>query len=202
MFFCPLCHHPGVQDGTGLRVAADEPCADPGLEAVLCHRCGAPGTAVPRQRDAGTRLPGRDVVAAAAPASALPLAPEAPACAEVLIVDDDMDLSLALACLLEDSGLVVTWVPGGHEALRYLKGHRPPRVMVVDLMMPGVSGRALCEAIATDERWRSVHLLVFTAAGDRHLAQLGLSPAQVVRKPLGVTDLITRVETLVGRRSA
>jgi CheY-like chemotaxis protein len=129
------------------------------------------------------------------------LQPVQPPRADVLIVDDDDDLRTQLALLLEDSGYVVARARSAQEALDYLRRHEPPLAMVLDLMMPGMSGLRLREELAADRRLRDVQVFFFTAAGDRHLELVGLPAGEVLRKPTGLNTLICRIESAVGARA-
>jgi CheY-like chemotaxis protein len=142
----------------------------------------------------GTSWPGLRVVGSTVEFS---LQPSIPVRADVLIVDDDEDFRCTLAGLLEDSGYRVARARGGREALSYLRHNQPPGAMVLDLMMPGMSGLRLHQEVASTERLRGVHVVVCTSAGERHLDALGLSPRHVLRK-LSLPELLARISSVLG----
>jgi CheY-like chemotaxis protein len=118
--------------------------------------------------------------------------------ADILLVDDDDDLRFTLAELLEDHGYFVEQARSAGEALSYL-GQRPrPAVIILDLMMPGVSGVALREELMARDELREVPRLICTAASERHLADDELEPDVLLRKPLSVPTLLERLTELVG----
>jgi CheY-like chemotaxis protein len=101
--------------------------------------------------------------------------------AEVLLIDDDRDLALALAELLVEHGFSVATVHSGEEALTYLLRSARPSVIVLDLMMPGMPGVVVLEHL--QQLPAAPEVIVFTAANHDHVARSGIDPATVVRKP-------------------
>jgi CheY-like chemotaxis protein len=82
--------------------------------------------------------------------------------AEVLVVDDDADAREVLRRMLAREGWTVAEAADGHEALASLE-RSVPAVMLLDLMMPGMDGFQVLEAMRREEGWRDVPVVVVTA---------------------------------------
>jgi DNA-binding response OmpR family regulator len=92
----------------------------------------------------------------------------------VLMVDDDDDFRLALADALTAVGYQVVDVPTGEAALAALdeaaNGRtRAPDLLVLDLLMPGMSGLDVLQELRRSERWARLPILVVTAVNDQML---------------------------------
>ncbi|RYF09567.1 MAG: response regulator [Oxalobacteraceae bacterium] len=66
----------------------------------------------------------------------------------VLVVDDEEPVRDLLGWMLEDAGYLTHSVPGGHEALAYMRARHQVDLVLSDINMPGMDGVALCK------RWR------------------------------------------------
>jgi two-component system, chemotaxis family, chemotaxis protein CheY len=85
----------------------------------------------------------------------------------ILVVDDDADYGETLQDALSFEGLTVALARDGREALTWLREHpRTPWVVVLDLMMPVMDGRAFLDAKANDPVLSSIPVIVLTAGGD------------------------------------
>ena len=113
----------------------------------------------------------------------------------VLIIEDDPDIRSSLATLVEFEGYPSVTAPDGRVALEILRGTPRPRLILLDLMMPGMDGWELHARLRADPELASIPLAVITAASDaRGIAQrLGV---EVFAKPFDVEkvlDLVRRV---------
>jgi CheY-like chemotaxis protein len=102
---------------------------------------------------------------------------------DVLVVDDDHDLTLALSELLIESGYRVLTLHRVDDVIAFLRDHDPPPAIVLDLMMPERSGTALLEHLRTLPQPVSTEVIVFTAADRQFVRSHGIDPDRVVRKP-------------------
>ena len=108
----------------------------------------------------------------------------------VLLVDDDDDLREALCDILVFAGYEVVGVGSGPDALRWLEDHRPD-LIVLDLMMPGMTGAEVVERM--DGAARAVPVLVLS--GDTRLAEqaAALGAAGWISKPASMDALLLAV---------
>src|SRR3954463_14780778 len=74
----------------------------------------------------------------------------------VLVVDDDFDIREAMTDVLASEGYSVLTAADGSEALETLRGGIRPAVMLLDLMMPRVSGVEVIDALRKDDRLRQI----------------------------------------------
>ena len=114
----------------------------------------------------------------------------------VLLVDDSAsDRQLVEIAFDElDVECSLQTVPGGQEALQFLRNPRKPRpaLLLLDLNMPGMSGMAVLEQLKADPGLRMLPVIVLTTSGadaDRTQA-LDLGANAYVRKPVGYEDLL------------
>ena len=105
----------------------------------------------------------------------------------VLIVDDDAAIRETLEFALELDHHPTAMAPDGQAALEWLGQHRPPRLILLDLMMPGVDGWQVLEQLRRDERLARIPVVVITAF-DRDLG--GAAQCPVLRKPIELSDLL------------
>jgi CheY-like chemotaxis protein len=105
-------------------------------------------------------------------------------CATVLVVDDDPDTVETMRDILEEEGHVVLSARNGLEGLQIALLHKPDLVLL-DLDMPVMDGRAFLDAIAGIESLASVTVVVLSGMSDASVA------CESVQKPL-------RLDTLLG----
>ncbi|HEX7840105.1 MAG TPA: response regulator [Kofleriaceae bacterium] len=108
----------------------------------------------------------------------------------VLIVDDDPDLLEVTRFVLEDEGIAVATARNGEEALAVLRAGKLPRLVLLDLMMPVMSGWEFLDEVAKDPSLKAIPVVVLTAA-ERAQAP---GATEVLRKPMDLTALLRVVE--------
>lgn len=112
-----------------------------------------------------------------------------PGVGPVLLVEDDPDIGPAMAELLEDEGFHCILAQSGINALEIL-GHRTPSLLLVDLLMPGMSGVELIAHVRADARWSDLPIVVMTAAGENILGlELESLHLPILRKPVDLGSL-------------
>ncbi len=118
----------------------------------------------------------------------------------ILVVEDDAETRLAYRALLEHAGWSVAEASNGEQALQLAAGE-PPRVMVVDISIPGVDGWETTRRLKLDERTREVPVLLVTGHAldeDRRRAR-ELGCAGYLVKPVSPTVFVEEVERLAAR---
>jgi CheY-like chemotaxis protein len=106
----------------------------------------------------------------------------------VLIVDDDDDIRDTLKELCEDEGYAVATAANGAEALTVLAGPVAPCVVVLDLIMPVMTGNEVFATMQRDPRLAAVPVIVSTSDPSR--APGGV---QVMKKPVDVERLLQAI---------
>jgi CheY-like chemotaxis protein len=117
----------------------------------------------------------------------------------VLVVDDEPDVLLLCRLNLQQRGHELLEAADGSTALR-LARDRQPDVIVLDLMMPGMTGYDVLEALQRHEETSHIPVLVLTAKSlraDRDRSH-GLGASAFMTKPFLPSDLCEMVESLVG----
>jgi DNA-binding response OmpR family regulator len=109
----------------------------------------------------------------------------------VLIVEDDTDLRRMYRAALAFAGYDVLEAGDGFEALRRLDWS-PPDVVVLDLMLPTVSGKIVCQEIAESAATRHIPIVVVTGSEDE-LEDLDV--CSLLRKPVSPDQLIQAVKS-------
>jgi len=115
--------------------------------------------------------------------------------ARILVVDDEPQVLELVRCLLEEEGHEVSTAAGGAEALDLI-GLSRPDLVILDLMMPGMSGEEVCARLKADPSTCDIPVVVLTGKRSESAAvnSFELGAADYVRKPFGPKELIARVE--------
>lgn len=118
----------------------------------------------------------------------------------ILVVEDEAALSLLLAYNLEAEGFVVDRVERGDEAEVRLS-EVIPDLVILDWMLPGVSGLEICRRLRAREVTRTLPVIMLTARGEESERVRGLSIGadDYVVKPFSVPELMARVRALLRR---
>jgi len=103
----------------------------------------------------------------------------------VLVVEDDADTSAALREFLQDEGFEVAVARNGAEAIAFLQGVAVPRVMLIDLTMPGLTGEDLVERLKADARLAAIPTAIISASPER--APTGV---RAFSKPIDIEALV------------
>ena len=112
----------------------------------------------------------------------------------ILIVDDDADCAEALADTLLDVGYEVAMAGSAHAALRRLQSERPS-LIVLDLLMPGMSGEEFLARHHADPALADIPVIVLTATPTEFLESDGRTP--VLRKPVDPDELLDLVASMI-----
>lgn len=133
-----------------------------------------------------------------APLSAPP--PDPAVGVTVLVVDDEPHIGRIIQTRLEQAGFRVLLAEHGSEALSQLKANPAVALVVLDLMLPGMSGTDILRSLRGDGRWRHLPCIVLTAAGQdaqlREAESLGVS--EIMTKPFSPRRLLERVRGFTG----
>ena len=118
----------------------------------------------------------------------------------VLVVEDEQALALLLSYNLEAEGYLVERVERGDDAELRL-AESPPDLVILDWMLPGVSGLEICRRLRAREETRALPVIMLTARGEEAERVRGLSVGadDYVVKPFSVPELMARVRSLLRR---
>jgi len=118
--------------------------------------------------------------------------------AKILVAEDDSDLRLLVSLKLESSGHQVVSVEDGTLAAENCRNMRPDLV-ILDLMMPGMSGLEVCRFIKSDPELRSTPVILLTARAQAADVEAGKAAGvdEYLTKPFSPRDLAGRVDLLL-----
>ncbi|MCS7261277.1 MAG: response regulator transcription factor [Anaerolineae bacterium] len=121
--------------------------------------------------------------------------------ASVLVVDDELCISYALAQALRAAGFVADVVGNGEEALRVLESTAYD-VMILDLSMPGIGGEEVMRV--AHARWPELLILVLTgyATLESAITAVKSEVADYLRKPISEHEVVKAVEHALRKRAA
>jgi two-component system phosphate regulon response regulator PhoB len=120
--------------------------------------------------------------------------------ARILIVEDEEPLTLLLRYNLEAAGYAVDSAARGDEAELKLR-ESPPDLVVLDWMLPGVSGIELCRRLRSRSETADLPIIMLTARGEETERVRGLATGadDYVVKPFSVPELLGRINALLRR---
>ena len=118
----------------------------------------------------------------------------------ILVVEDDEDIQELLSYNLQSAGYGVIPSRDGYEALEAAR-KRLPDLVILDLMMPGISGFDVCRELRRDERTARIPIIMLTARGDEvdRIVGLELGADDYVVKPFSPRELLLRIKAVLKR---
>ncbi len=121
----------------------------------------------------------------------------------ILVIDDEPDLRELVRINLDQAGYSVEAVSTGREALHALR-HSTPDLVVLDLMLPDISGTELCKKIRSDSALAEIPVIMLTAKAAEVDRVVGfeLGADDYVTKPFSPRELSLRIAAVLRRRFA
>ncbi len=121
----------------------------------------------------------------------------------ILVVEDEKDILELITYNLMKAGYRTTGIASGEEALRAIPEVKPDLV-VLDLMLPGLSGLEICEFIKSNSKTAGTKILILTAKNDEGDIVTGLESGadDYMTKPFSPRVLVARVKALLRRARA
>jgi DNA-binding response OmpR family regulator len=118
---------------------------------------------------------------------------------KVLIADDEPNIVISLEFLMKREGHAVSVARDGPSALEAIRAGKPDLVLL-DVMMPGLSGFEVCQAVRADEALAGVRILMLSAKGrDTDIAKGNAMGADAyMTKPFSTKELAEKVRELLG----
>lgn len=121
----------------------------------------------------------------------------------VLVVDDTPDNLTLMSGLLKDRYKVKV-ANSGDKALKIVRNDSAPDLILLDIMMPGLSGYDVCREIKADPATRDIPIIFLTAMSEVEDEKKGLEmgAADYITKPISPPIVLARVETQLGMKAA
>lgn len=116
-----------------------------------------------------------------------------------MIVDDEQDHVKSLKQFLEHTDeYEVTGVTSGMECLERLKDNHIPDLIMLDIMMPGMSGWDVFDKLKDNPKWKKIPIIFLTSLKDEYNEKFGeLFSADYIKKPYDLEDLKNRVDSVL-----
>ncbi len=118
----------------------------------------------------------------------------------ILIVDDEEHLAIGIKFNLEAEGFHVSTAGNGPEALSFLGSTvRPIDLIVLDIMMPGMSGYEVCEQLRTSGNFMPVLMLSARTLSEDRTRGFDVGANQYLVKPFELEELLSRIKNLLAQ---
>src|SRR5512139_3926534 len=119
----------------------------------------------------------------------------------VLVIEDEVDLAATVEYNLKAEGFQVRLAHTGRQGLTAATTEPLPDVIVLDLMLPDLSGTEICRRLRDQERTRDIPVVMCTAKGEEIDRVVGFEVGadDYVVKPFSVRELILRIRALLRR---
>ena len=111
----------------------------------------------------------------------------------ILLVEDDFDVREALAETLRDEGYAVECAVDGVQALDYLRGGGRPGLILLDLMMPRMSGSEFRMVQKVDPELCDLPVVLLSADGSMEEKARALQTDGAIRKPIDLDELLSTI---------
>jgi CheY-like chemotaxis protein len=127
-----------------------------------------------------------------------------PVTKRILVVDDEPDLIQIVSSILETKGYEIDVAHDGKEALDRIQASKPD-LLIIDLMMPVLSGLEVVRRLKRDEETRELPIIVMSAAAQQsgkseEFFRVGLGSDDFIMKPFDPLALLGRVEAVLRMR--
>ena len=118
---------------------------------------------------------------------------------KILIADDEPNIVVSLEFLMQQKGYVVRVASTGEDALAAI-GEFGPDLILLDVMMPRMSGYDLCQRVRENPAWQAIRIIMLSAKGRDIEVTKGMAVGAdaYVTKPFSTKDLIAKVQELLG----
>jgi DNA-binding response OmpR family regulator len=118
----------------------------------------------------------------------------------ILVVEDDSDIAELIAHYLEKAGHTVDRLASGSAVIARLRA-RAADLVILDLMLPGMDGLLVCQAMRANTATAGIPVIILTARGEEadRVAGLELGADDYVTKPFSAKELVARVAARLRR---
>src|SRR4029079_742012 len=120
--------------------------------------------------------------------------------ASILIVEDEAPIQILLTYNLPEERVLVRATANGEDVAHLVNEERPD-LIVLDWMLPGISGIEVCRLIRSPPETRDIPVIMLTARGEENERVRGLATGadDYIVKPFSVPELLARIKTILRR---
>src|SRR5687767_5007513 len=118
----------------------------------------------------------------------------------ILVAEDDRDIADLVALYVHKAGWSAHVATSGDDALAYAR-QNPVDVVILDVMLPGLSGLEVCRALRADKTTAGIPIIMVTARAEEadRIVGLEIGADDYVSKPFSPPELIARIRALLRR---
>lgn len=118
----------------------------------------------------------------------------------ILIADDEPNIVISLEYLLQHAGYNVRIARDGQEAIEAIE-RDPPDLVLLDVMLPRVSGYDVCQRVRENAAWRHIRIVMLTAKGREVEVHKGLALGadSYITKPFSTQELLQHIGKQLGK---
>ena len=120
--------------------------------------------------------------------------------ARILVIEDSRDIADLIEHYLKGAGYETVLTANGSEGLRLARA-TPPDAIILDLMLPGMDGLHVCQALRSEDKTAAIPIIMLTARGEEadRIRGLEFGADDYVTKPFSPKELVARVGALLRR---
>jgi two-component system alkaline phosphatase synthesis response regulator PhoP len=120
----------------------------------------------------------------------------------ILVIEDDEDILELISYNLAREGYQVATAASGEDGLRMVHS-KPPNLILLDLMLPGIDGLEICKLLKADSKTKQVPIIIVTAKGEDSdiVTGLELGAEDYITKPFSPKVLIARSRAVLRRKA-
>ncbi|HPQ80307.1 MAG TPA: response regulator [bacterium] len=121
----------------------------------------------------------------------------------ILVVDDEPEIHTVLGKLLSKEGYTIKSAYGAEEAYKAIQAGKPD-LIILDIMMPRISGIEVCNKLKSEESTKDILILIVSARDAQHERIEGLTHGadDYVSKPFHLRSLVRKIEHMLAKKKA
>jgi CheY-like chemotaxis protein len=119
---------------------------------------------------------------------------------KIIVVDDEEDQLYTVKKTLEyaDKDFDIVTINSGNNCLQYLKNNDKPDLILLDIMMPEMTGWELYDKIKENDNWRNIPIVFLTARTDETAEKAGkFFGEDYIEKPFDTENLVERIKKII-----
>ena len=122
---------------------------------------------------------------------------------KIMVVDDDPDILVTIREIFEREGYEVFTVDSGKKCYEMLKNNEIPDLIILDIMMPGMSGWMLSDRLKENPLWKNIPVVFLTVRADGFAKKAGSSLCEdYIEKPFDIEDLKKRIDKILKKSNS
>jgi CheY-like chemotaxis protein len=113
---------------------------------------------------------------------------------QILLIDDEADMRIALAEILEDEGYTVWQAKAGKNGLKFLQDNPKPKLILLDYMIPEMGGAEFCDKLRLNSKWASIPVALVSAVTLSKEKRASMGLAAFIEKTIQIEKFLAIVE--------